>query len=107
MYAQFVQAIQIHILLGNARKGKFENSAGEIKAMVEEGYPVTLNDNVYTSTVRTANCDILIHGVKCKSCHDYRSQLRAMYSRYNRNNHKQSTTNSKYANNRFLKTAYT
>ena len=51
--------------MGNARKGKFENSAGEIKAMIEEVYPVTLNDNVYTSIVRTVTHDILIHGVKC------------------------------------------
>ena len=39
------------IELGNSRKGKFETSVGEIKARIEEGFPLTLKESVYTSTV--------------------------------------------------------
>ena len=92
------------IELGNSRKGKFETSGGEIKARIEEGFPVTLKESVYTSTVRNTNCHILIHGEKCINCHKYRPQLRAMYSRYNQSKHKPHTVSSKYINNRFLKT---
>ena len=53
---------------------------------------------MYTSTVRTTTCDILIHGAKCDSCHDYRAQLCTMYSRYKKN----KRSKSRYVNNRFL-----
>ena len=47
------------------------------------------------------NCEILIHGTK--SIQGYHPQLRAMHSQYE---HKESVTctNSKYINNRYLKT---
>ena len=50
------------------------------------------------------NCEILVYGAKCKNCNHYRSQLRAMYSRYNHNKCKPFTASSKYVNNRFLTT---
>ena len=37
--------------MGHARKGNFETSNGETKAIVEEGSPLTLNGNTFTSSV--------------------------------------------------------
>ena len=68
------------IELGNSRKGKFETAHGEIKARIEDRFPLMLNESAHTSTVRNTNCHILIHGEKCVNCYKYYSQLSAMYS---------------------------
>ena len=36
--------------MGNSHKGKFQTSNGEVRAVVESGYPLSLNGNIYTST---------------------------------------------------------
>ena len=66
--------------MGNAIKGKFLAANGDTKAVVEDGFPLLLNGNIFTSTVRMIDCEILIHGMKCTQCQCYRPQLRAMYS---------------------------
>ena len=82
--------------MGKSRNDKFTDV--ETKASIESGFPLLLNGEVYTSTVRTTTCDILIRGAKCDSCHDYRAQLCTMYSRYKKN----KRSKSRYVNNRFL-----
>ncbi len=62
-------------------KGKFLSPQSSIKAYVES-FPVTLNDEHYSATVRTMSCTLLVREGQCKSCHAYRSQLRAMHSRW-------------------------
>jgi len=90
----------IHFVeMGKSRNDKFIAADGETKAIIENGFPIVLNGATHTATVRNTDCDILIHGAKCRSCHDYRAQLRAMYSRYKK---QKSTKKSKYCNNRFL-----
>ena len=87
--------------MGNAKKGKFLAANGDTKAVVEDGFPLLLNGNIFTSTVRMIDCEILIHGMKCTQCQCYHPQLRAMYSRYKQN--ELVTCNSKYTNNKYLK----
>jgi len=82
--------------MDKSRNDKFTAIDSETKASVESDFPSLLNGEMHTATVRTTSCDILIHGAKCNSCHDYRAQLR-MYSRYKKN----KVSKSKYVNNRF------
>ena len=47
-----VQDILMHmhfIELGKSRKGKFETACGEIKARIEDGFPLMLNESVHIS----------------------------------------------------------
>ena len=57
--------------------------SGNLVALVDESYPVVLNGEEYTSTIRTVKCEMLVNGVKCESCKDYRSTLRAICHRHN------------------------
>ncbi len=68
------------IELREKHKGKFLTSGGEIKASVESGFPINWNGECSSSTIRTSDCEILIHEAKCSSCKSYRYQLRAMQS---------------------------
>lgn len=79
--------------MGNSHKGKFVTSDGEVQAVVENGYPLSL---IGTSTLQQLE-QMLTHETKCTSCRDYWSQLCAMHSRLT---HK-ATSAHKYANNRF------
>ena len=45
-------------------------------------YPVELNGQVYFKTVRSANCEILVHGGKCDDCKAYCPNLRSLRSRH-------------------------
>ena len=86
--------------MGSSNKGKFVSTNGEVRAVIESRYPLSLNGIMYTSTVRTSCCEMLVHGAKCTSCRDYRSQLQAMRSRLTR----KAASVHKYTNNRFLNT---
>ncbi len=89
-----------HVEMAHSQKGKFVGPNGEIKAVLETGYPVTQSGEVFPSTVRATECEMLVHGSKCSTCKAYGSTLRAMYSRWAR----KSATASKFANNRYLST---
>jgi len=75
--------------MGKSRNDKFTAIDGETKASIESCFPLLLNGKVHTATERT---DILIHGAKCDSCHDYHAQLRATYSKHK----KDKPSKSKY-----------
>ncbi len=79
-------------------KGKFSSMNGTVTAVVEDGFPVLHSDQSYSSTIRTVLCSLLVHGNKCQSCKAYRSQLRAMHSRWT---HKKAEAH-KFANNWYL-----
>ena len=54
-------------------------------------------------TIRTTLCTLLVlEGHRCKACSEYRPQLRAMYSRWQKKNTSKSP--KKFANNRYLST---
>ncbi len=73
-----------------------------------------LNGQHYSKTVRTSECDIMSHNLKCASCSDYRATLRSIYHRRNKQNVNQPETAShlhnydggahKFTNNKYLST---
>ena len=52
-----------YVEMAQSRKGKFVGHGGEVKATLET-HPVVQNGEVFTSTVRTTECDMLVHGSK-------------------------------------------
>ena len=87
-----------------ARKGEFKSSSGSLVAFVDDYCPISLNGEVYDSTIRTVKCELLVNGVKCECCKQYRSTLRSMCHRQNSHKAKQSSAVSSHANYRYLKT---
>ena len=83
-----------------AKKGVLKSTGGNQTATIDDTFKVSLNGEAYQQTIRTTNCGLLVHGAKCQACTDYRSQLRAMHSRWSRNKDKVS----KFGNNRYLNT---
>ena len=67
-----------------ARKGVFLSVNGEEKARLEKDFPVVLNGDVYHQTIRTSTCRLLVGQGKCGACKLYRSQLRAIWSRWSK-----------------------
>ena len=82
------------------RKGQFASSSGDGKAHVEKEFLISFNGDSYHQTIRTSSCSLLVKQGQCSVCKAYRSQLRAMYSRWS----KRAVTAQKYANNRYLNT---
>ena len=62
------------------KKGKLSGVDGRMLAYEDAGCSVMLNGESFSRTIRTTNCDILVHEGKCSSCHDFRRALRTMYS---------------------------
>ena len=58
-----------------ARKGKFKSTSGSLVAFVDDYCPISLNGEMYDSTIRTVKCEMLVNGVKCESCKKYQSIL--------------------------------
>ena len=86
--------------MADSRKGKFTSVSEEVVAFTDDHIPVTFNGSTFSRTLRTAACDILVHGGKCDACTAYRPQLRSMYSRWSR----KTSTPPKFGNNRYLNT---
>ena len=71
-----------YVSLVEARKGKVRRGTStEESAEIDEYFPVTLNGQVYSKTVRSADCEMIVHEVKCDACKAYRPNLRSLRSR--------------------------
>ena len=70
------------VSLVEARKGKIQRGTCNEESAVIDEYPVELNGQVYFKTVCSANCEILVHEVKCDACKAYRPNLRSLRSRH-------------------------
>ena len=66
----------------NFRKGKLYNKAGKVSAFVDHYAPVHLNGEIFESTVRTSQCEMLVHCEKCKPYYTYRRTLRVLHDRW-------------------------
>ena len=82
--------------LAKSRKGKLAS------AFLDNYAPVTLKGTIYAQTVRTLACEYLVQGTKCSVCMKYRSTLRSMYSRQQKQS--LNSPSSSHANNRFMHT---
>ena len=89
--------------ISKARKGKFKSSNGNLIAFTDDYCPVSLNGETYDSTIRTVKCELLVSGVKCEACKEYRSTLRSMCHRHAQGSTSSSAVSS-HTNYRYLKT---
>lgn len=65
-----------------AKHNKLTCKNGNVVAYLDTTCCVTLNGETYQQTIRTASCQLLVHGVKCAACVEYRSSLRALHNRW-------------------------
>lgn len=82
-------------------------SSSEESAFVDDYFPVLLNGQVYSRTVRTTGCELLAHESKCESCKAYRSNLRSLKSRKKQQLSRspaRRTSSSSHVNFRYLST---
>ena len=93
------------VQMGAERKEVFRSADGAIVATVDDNAVVTVGGKVITSTIRTTNCQLLVDveysSPHCASCSKYRSNLRAIYTRWS-SDHDHQTDTSNHTNNRFL-----
>lgn len=88
----------------NMRKGHIKGKMGDIVAYRDDNYPLSLNGEIYHSTVRTASCELLVKDTKCAACKRYRSVLRSLHNRSTKCNSEKSSGPSSHTNYRYLKT---
>ena len=97
----------MHMIL--AKKGRITSNNGKVVAYVDNAH-VELNGDVNTQTIRTSNCELISHSVKCSSCTKYRPTLRSMYHRWNKCQTQNvgaaasSGKTSKFTNERYMNT---
>lgn len=89
--------------LADAHKGVFRSPNQYTVAFVDAYFPIHLNGEVHSRTVRTTSCELLVHGTKCDSCKQYRSTLRSLHSRANQSGSDKAAVSS-HANFRYLNT---
>ena len=87
-----------------SKKGKLCNKSGSVAAFGDHYAPVSLNGEMFQSTVRTTNCELLVHGERCKPCFLYRKTLRVLHDRWCKRNSDELSSSSSHANNRYLNT---
>ena len=98
---------QHFLKLADSRKGKFLSVAQSTIATLDANYPIVLNGQICSRTIRTTSCEILIHGSKCEACRKYRPSLRSMHSqwvRQLRSSPEKNTDVSTHTNYRYLRT---
>ena len=86
----------------SAKKGKIISPDGKIAAYVDN-CTTEIGGEIYKSTVRTSDCELLCSSVKCPSCKAYRANLRAIYNRWAKQSSDGSDTSS-HTNDRYLNT---
>lgn len=79
-----------------AKKGKILSPNGKIAAYVD--------DDSYTKTVRTADCELICPSTKCESCKSYRANLRSIYNRWSKQRGFNGSDTSSHTNDRYLNT---
>ena len=57
---------------GYCKKGILKSKDGQTASFVDDYASVSLNGEILSQTVRTAECELLVCNVKCKCCKQYR-----------------------------------
>ena len=81
--------------ISKVRKGKFKGSCGNLITFTDDYCPVSLNGEIYSSTIRTVKCELLVSGVKCEA---YRSTLKSMCHRHDAQGSTSSSAVSSHTN---------
>ena len=95
-----------YLSLIDRRRGKIHRGTEE-SAFVDNFFPVEIDGQVYSRTVRSAKCEFLVDAVRCESCKHYRANLRALSSRQNKQTlctPTKRTSTSSHVNFRYLNT---
>lgn len=66
------------------KKGKFLSMDGKTVARLDDYSAVTLNGNVYQTTVRFCMCEVVVSSGKCSQCVSYQNTLRKMRHRWSK-----------------------
>lgn len=93
------QPDQRFIEMAESRSGKFLSPRKEVVSILDTGRCVTVNGVTYTSTIRHHSCELLVNAQHCKCCSNYRNNLRAMHSNYQ----KERSTKAVGTNLRYMK----
>lgn len=86
------------------RKGKLLNRSGAVAATIDEYAPVHLNGEMFQKTIRTMQCELLIHTQKCRSCVNYQRTLRILCDRWSRRDSEELSSSSSHTNIRYMST---
>ena len=85
----------------SAKKGKILSPSGKVVASVESYAPVFLNGSWYSKTVRTSECHLVSHTLRCEICSKYRPTLRAIYHRWSKGCSNDMSDTSSHTNERY------
>ena len=87
-----------------SRKDQIKNYSGDVIAYRDDYCPVSLHGELYSSTIHSTKCELLVNEVKCGTCKGYRSNLRSMYYRSLKQDSEKNSHVSSHTNYRDLKT---
>ena len=93
------------VRMAASREGNFYRASGELSAYLDKSGTFYLNGNRYKETVRSCKCQLLINGIKCSECSNYRDTLRAIYHRWFKQQNQspnQHTSTHSHTNERWL-----
>ena len=93
-----------YLKMVSAKRGLLKSQGGSTIADVDNYASVKMNGYLFSKTIRTNKCELLIHGVKCNSCSTYRATLRVMYNRWLRCSSEDISDSSSHANVRYMNT---
>ena len=74
------------VAMAKSHNGKFLSPKKDLVCYLDSYSSVEQNGIIYPCTVRHAKCELLVKEKVCIVCNNYRSNLRAMYSNFTKNN---------------------
>ena len=92
------------IVFADSRKGKFISKDGSVNAFIDQYAPVCTNGEVFSKTIRTSSCELIVRGQKCSACICYRRTLRTLYGRWCNRKMCDVSSSSSHTNVRYLNT---
>lgn len=87
-----------------SRKDQIKNHSGDVVAYRDDYCPVSLHGELYSSTICSTKCELLVNDVKCGTYKRYRSVLRSMHNRSLKQDSEKNSHVSSHTNYRYLKT---
>ena len=90
--------------MGDDKKGVFKSLGEQLVAFVDKYAPVIFQRETFNRTVRTKQCELLVHDEKCNSCKKSRATLRALASRHSHWCSDEVSDSKSHTNIRYLNT---